>query len=756
MAIKLKNNHRTIFQIGALAVLVLSVINLCFFPLIHGRAQKLLEQKAAGAESLDVNAVSEEEVSALYQGAYVLFLEAQQNAAENEIEAADLFVDKEQYSKDWLEETGLAPEDASGFLKGGETDYLNLVNEVLQEWNTSFYENTYGTVDFCYSFNGATKSNTDQELGELFSGELSREEETHLKEAYAYYFVLSFAQNGQLDVKNAYGNNVEADVLIKAFQMANSRGILKNCFGEDFPYLLKGITSFEIAYGIRTENAGQLVKNQEYRAYYGEDFAACREAGADVLYVVSVAVLLLLVVFLTSQKFWNDKISYARPGKCYLMEAALLGILAGCGMIENYYSMIDATETTDAFEALRAGLSTVTGYDLLNLIRVLVFLWVIYAVWFLSIYFLRPVAALGLREYIRQYSLIYQIYPWLKEKWKKLVYEVNHIDFKEKSTKTMVKLVVINFVVLLVISMMWFFGIWALIVYSALLFYFMNRYYDRIRKDYDTLLRATSKIADGDLESEIVEDMGVFEPYKAELAQIRSGFKAAVEEETKSQRMKTELITNVSHDLKTPLTAITTYVELLKKEDLTEEERRSYVDTLEKKTLRLKMLIEDLFEVSKASSNNITLNLMDVDVVNLLKQVSVEHTEKFEQLGLDVRFTVPGEKVILQLDNQKTYRIFENLFVNIQKYAMPTSRVYVEVRDEDGIVRIILKNMSASAIEFSPEEITERFVRGDASRNTEGSGLGLAIAKSFTEAQKGSFNVEVDGDLFKVIICWKK
>ena len=148
-----------------------------------------------------------------------------------------------------------------------------------------------------------------------------------------------------------------------------------------------------------------------------------------------------------------------------------------------------------------------------------------------------------------------------------------------------------------------------------------------------------------------------------------------MDEEVKSQRMKTELITNVSHDLKTPLTAITTYVELLKKEDLTEEERKSYIETLEKKSLRLKVLIEDLFEVSKASTNNITLNLMDVDVVNLMKQVSIEHEDKFKAMGLTMRWKVPDKKVILKLDNQKTYRIFENLFVNIQKYAMPDSRV---------------------------------------------------------------------------------
>ena len=149
--------------------------------------------------------------------------------------------------------------------------------------------------------------------------------------------------------------------------------------------------------------------------------------------------------------------------------------------------------------------------------------------------------------------------------------------------------------------------------------------------------------------------------------------------------------------------------------------------------------MEDLFEVSKATSNNITIEKMDVDVVNLLKQVSVEHTDKFTQMELDVRWNVPDEKVILQLDNQKTYRIFENLFVNIQKYAMPRSRVYIDVRKADGCAEIVIRNMSAAELNVRPEELTERFVRGDASRNTEGSGLGLAIRQELYPRGAGRY-----------------
>lgn len=217
--------------------------------------------------------------------------------------------------------------------------------------------------------------------------------------------------------------------------------------------------------------------------------------------------------------------------------------------------------------------------------------------------------------------------------------------------------------------------------------------------------------------------------------------------------MKTELITNVSHDLKTPLTAIITYVELLKKNDITEEQRNSYIETLEKKSARMKVLIEDLFDLSKASSNDMVLDISGVDIVNLMKQVVVEHEEKYKEMGLELIWNVPEERLELSLDNQTTYRIFENLFLNIEKYAMENSRVYIDAcRQKDESVEIIIRNMSAEPLYIPGDRLTERFVRGDASRNTEGSGLGLAIAKSFTEVQKGSFEVCVDGDLFKTVM----
>ena len=354
--------------------------------------------------------------------------------------------------------------------------------------------------------------------------------------------------------------------------------------------------------------------------------------------------------------------------------------------------------------------------------------------------------------------------------------ELEQIDFNEKSSRSILKLVGINFILLTVLCSLWFYGIFGLLVYSAVLYIVLQKAYGRVREKYQNLLKVTNELAEGNLDAEITEDLGVFEPFREEIGKIQSGFKKAVEAEVKSQRMKTELITNVSHDLKTPLTAIITYVNLLKQPGITEQEKEEYVQVLDRKSLRLKALIEDLFEVSKANSQTMKLNLMDVDVVSLMKQVKLELSDQLSDSGIDFRFQLPENRVMLTLDSEKTYRIFENLLVNIARHGMQGTRAYVTIeetgsakeeengkisenracRENRGEVRISMKNISAAELPEDAEELTGRFVRGDQSRNTEGSGLGLAIAKSFTELQNGSFQVETEADLFKAVIVWKK
>lgn len=344
-----------------------------------------------------------------------------------------------------------------------------------------------------------------------------------------------------------------------------------------------------------------------------------------------------------------------------------------------------------------------------------------------------------------------RVWKKIKGNFHKVYDEFLHMDLQENSNKMIIKALVINFFLLLLITCLWFYGIFALILYSIVLFLILRKYSQDVKKKYALLLEATNLLADGNLDAPIEGDLGIFNPMKVEIQKIQKGFQKAVQEEVKSERMKTELITNVSHDLKTPLTAIITYVDLLKSEE-DPEKRKEYLEVLEKKSLRLKVLIEDLFEISKATSKSVTMNFMKVDIVGLLKQVGLECDEKIKAANLDFRWNLPAGKVVMLLDSQKTYRIFENLIVNITKYAMPHTRVYIELIDEGSHVSVSMKNVSASELNFNTDEITDRFVRGDVSRNTEGSGLGLAIAKSFTELQYGTLKISTDADLFKVVI----
>ena len=302
----------------------------------------------------------------------------------------------------------------------------------------------------------------------------------------------------------------------------------------------------------------------------------------------------------------------------------------------------------------------------------------------------------------------------------------------------------------------YFFGIWGVIVYSIVFLSILLNASIKIGKNYDRLVSYVESLSNGKFDIDMSENLGAFNYLKNKLIKVKEGLKKAILEEVKSQNMKTELISNVSHDLKTPLTSIITYVDLLKQKGITEEEREKYINTIDKKSQRLKSLIEDLFEVSKANSGNIKLNIVDVDVVSLMKQTEFELEDKIKESGLKFKNNFPNKKLILPLDSEKTYRVFENLIINALKYSLKGSRVYIIIEEHEEDVEVVFKNISSEEIEFKPEEISERFVRGDKSRNTEGSGLGLAIAKSFTEVQKGEFKIEIDGDLFKVILNLKK
>lgn len=233
---------------------------------------------------------------------------------------------------------------------------------------------------------------------------------------------------------------------------------------------------------------------------------------------------------------------------------------------------------------------------------------------------------------------------------------------------------------------------------------------------------------------------------------IANGFHMAVEEAMKNERLKTDLITNVSHDIKTPLTSIINYVEILKQSDIADPKIQGYLDILEAKAQRLKTLTEDVVEASKVSSGNISLEYMDVDLVEMIQQTEGEMAEKFEARNLKMIVNLPAEPAVVHVDGRRMWRVLENIFGNAAKYAMPGTRVYADLKLEEDTVDLSLKNVSEHQLNISADELTERFIRGDLSRSSEGSGLGLSIAQSLTTMQGGTFNLYLDGDLFRVNI----
>ena len=234
------------------------------------------------------------------------------------------------------------------------------------------------------------------------------------------------------------------------------------------------------------------------------------------------------------------------------------------------------------------------------------------------------------------------------------------------------------------------------------------------------------------------------------------GIRKAVATSMKDERMQADLITNVSHDIKTPLTSIINYVDLLKREKITQEPACSYITVLDSKAQRLKQLTDDLLEASKISSGNITLDNSRLDLTELVRQSVGEFSEKLEARRLQVMITEPSGPAYIFADSRRMWRVVENLFNNICKYAMEGTRVYVDLEKEEGIITLSMKNISETALNFNPDELTERFVRGDVSRSSEGSGLGLSIAKNLTELQKGEFRIVLDGDLFKTLLRFQE
>ncbi len=296
----------------------------------------------------------------------------------------------------------------------------------------------------------------------------------------------------------------------------------------------------------------------------------------------------------------------------------------------------------------------------------------------------------------------------------------------------------------------------AIIVYIPLVLFFgLPALYLFVRRAayLSRIFVATEAMAEGKLNKEInVEGKSPLAKHAVNLNNLRAGVQLSMTEQAKSERLKTELITNVSHDLRTPLTSIITYTDLLKSAELSVEDRLKYVDVLDKKSQRLKTLIEDLFEVSKMASGNLELNKQRLDLTQLLQQALAEHAEEISTSQLDFRVKLPEDGITAYVDGQRWWRVLDNLIVNAIKYALPGTRVYITLQQIDHRAQFVVKNVSAYELNEEAEALFERFKRADASRHTEGSGLGLAISQSIVEMHAGVMKIDIDGDLFKVTV----
>ena len=381
---------------------------------------------------------------------------------------------------------------------------------------------------------------------------------------------------------------------------------------------------------------------------------------------------------------------------------------------------------------------------------------------FVAIYFLLYIACaiIGITTIKRIKSktfikslLIYKIVKWLTREIK-----VCTKTLLWNKTTTL-KLTILYFLfllitIVLIATMGSGISIILLAIFWGLTLYWMIKYTKQLDYVQQVLKNAYEGNKDAKLESIDLEQN--LQQMIVHIEKISTGFTKAIEESLKSERMKTELITNVSHDIKTPLTSIINYVDLLKKEKIPNEKAQEYLSILDQKSQRLKRLTEDLVEASKASSGNIKLDMKNINVKELINQISGEFQDKFKQKNLELIITMPTENVNIMADSRYLYRVIENMYTNIIKYALETSRVYVDIVEKKDKVEIQLKNISKEKLNISADELMQRFVRGETSRNTEGSGLGLSIAQSLTQLQNGKFNIYLDGDLFKVTIEFKK
>lgn len=769
MDIKLKSSKKISFLVTGILVVLAAAGFLSLYPFFEKRADNYQAAEADRSE--------DDFLEAVYRGNYIFYKDFRDKADETNYSYEELYLE--------LKEKSVTESKSGKSVNVGESSAIAELMRFDTEhffdyWEERAVDELAQKVDYCVVDNqtGEMIKNTERPIELLAQNEMSA---ANTELPYVYYIKVAYDGAGNPEKVRVKGEN--PDELLKSVQRVMKSGMLEKelRYGGGYTvsyqmgnsgavyveesvdgdlkkitWELKAPRNVTFIYGLTEAQQellteGVLQEQNRHDQWYSYYYAGVAEVYGIILLILAILIFLCMHMkwyCLHQMKAVKIDIEFSILAGTFIAIAfgeALIELVCytNGGYFNSFYKANLSFIPTEFYPALTGGINFIS-------------LCLLFVGWIYCVNTFGEVTELGIREFVGKRSLLGRIsrrlFGFGRKSWKRFREELLHTDLRKETRHILLKVVIIHFIVLAVICSMWIFGWIILVLYSVGLYFILKKYIKRIQEQYDRLLEATGSIAKGNLHTTFDEDLGVFESYKEELYKIQEGFRKAVDEEVKSQRMKTELITNVSHDLKTPLTAITTYIDLLKEENITEEQRKEYITVLEKKSLRLKTLIEDLFEVSKANSRNVTVQLVDVDLGSLMRQVYLEYEDRAKEANLTFRFRMPEEKMILKLDSQKTYRIFENLYINIIKYAMPNTRVYIDVEKTEDMVNIECKNMSAVELAVDAEELTERFVRGDSSRNTEGSGLGLAIARSFTELQGGKMEVLVDGDLFKVIL----
>lgn len=599
-----------------------------------------------------------------------------------------------------------------------------------------------------YIYYQATDMTTKKQISNTNDRLNSIQNDQALQKKYQWYVQIQFDQDGILFVNYSHNDKIQSrelnNYMIHQSQTYSEYNESNHEITSEAYINFKNPKNLTITYAVPQK----LAANSNLSVYL-TNYSTSDYLKYSMPYVVFAIAIIMLITLITPYQLFKeqkllDVISRIKFGILAFMWCLVTGTL----YVFSPY-LIAATSQKHMIDFYQE-------FGIQNLDKILTpiinigFWFVFFMLFVIFAYMIKYLFHKGFKNYCKENTCL----GWIITNSQIILNKIVDFDFNDNINRSVLKIVLFNFVIISIISVFFVFGIFFSLVYSFIIFILLKKKFEDIQNDYQVLLNATRQLSNGNFGVKINEDVGVFNPLKDEFTHIKDGFEKAVNEEVKSQKMKTELISNVSHDLKTPLTSIITYIDLLKNDQLIDEDRKKYIEILERNSLRLKNLIDDLFEVSKVNSGNVHLDLVDVDIVSLIKQAQLESQDKLDEKNLDVRMNCSEEKIICYLDSSKTYRIFENLFINISKYALANTRVYIDLIQIDHQIQITFKNISEAEMTFNENEIVERFVQGDKSRNTSGSGLGLAIVKSFTELQKGQFKVEVDGDLFKSILTF--